>query len=88
MNIRDILQAFADAVGLEDASEQQPKMMPPQTQELELAKKAAGVPSEFDNVEPEQPEVEVSDCGCGGAPEQDAELEYMRKLAGITQNKE
>ena len=86
MNIRDIIQKLTDALGMVDASEEQPKMMPPQTQELELAKKMAGVPSEFDTQE--ESEIEVSDCGCGQTDDQDAEVEYMRKLAGITQNKE
>lgn len=91
MNIRDILQKLADNLGMDDSSEEQPKMMPPQTQELELAKKAAGLPNEFDNQETEEPEVtvvaepeaEVSDCGCGGAPEQDDEIERMKLLSGI-----
>lgn len=90
MNIRDILQKLADSIGMDDSSQEQPKMMPPQTQELELAKKAAGLPNEFDGntEEPEvevvaEPEAEVSDCGCGGSPEQDDEIERMKLLSGI-----
>ena len=96
MNIRDILLKLTDALGMKDQAEDQPTMMPPQTQELELLKKAAGVPSKFDYqpaAEPEEPS-----CGCGGAPEEEPEelmacdqkvgeesltVERLRKLSGL-----
>lgn len=78
MDIRDILLKLTDALGMKDQAEDQPTMMPPQTQELELLKKAAGLPSEFDN-QPEEPKATVvvsqpeeePSCGCGGSPDEE-----------------
>lgn len=70
MKFSDLLKRVADTLDSQEETEvKQPKMMTPQTQELELAKKMAGVPSEYD-----EEEVEVSDCGCGGSPEPEQAL--------------
>ena len=49
-------------------------MVSPLQQELELMKKAAGVPSAFDGAE------EESDCGCGS---DDGDMDALRHMAGI-----
>jgi hypothetical protein len=86
MKFSDLLRQAANALdsASADAPKQQ-KMMPPQTQELELTKKMAGVPSEYDNMEPE---VEVSDCGCGSdqpsvelMASQDRDMKYPENRA-------
>jgi hypothetical protein len=58
-------------------------MVAPLQQELELMKKAAGVPSAFDNVK-------EPDCGCGSQDpsehshdSDDADIDALKKMAGI-----
>lgn len=85
MKFSDLLRKAAEALETSEAETSEPKMMPPQTQELELAKKMAGVPSEFDNQEQEAP------CACGSdEPEQElmacaneSEVDRLRKLSGL-----
>jgi hypothetical protein len=80
MNLSDILRELIDKLeNLEtgtgtddtadtiDTGDDQPVMMPPQTQKLELLKKAVGVESEFDDAE---------DMECD-------EITQIRKNAGI-----
>jgi hypothetical protein len=63
-------------------------MVAPLQQELELMKKAAGVPNAFDSAEDDK----ESDCGCGGHDHDDhehehdhadADIEALKKMAGI-----
>ena len=82
MKFSDLLRKLADVMdGEQNPDNSEKVMMPPQTQELELAKKQAGVPSQFDN----QPE-EEADCGCGESD--DTEITDLKRLAGIKPSKD
>jgi hypothetical protein len=64
----------ADVLGSHDnerGTEDQPIMMPPQTQKLELLKKAVGVESQYDDEE---------DCGCDTGED---EIANLKRRAGI-----
>lgn len=57
-------------------------MVSPLQQELELMKKAAGVPSAFDDSSDGEDCGCEGECGCGGG-EPDANMDALRHMAGI-----
>jgi len=105
MNISDILKKLAIALDNQTAQQaatdvgpqdepaapegDEASWMPPQTQELELLKKAAGIPSEYDGEQPtdDAPVVvattpEEPSCGCGGAPEEEPLMSSDQEKVG------
>lgn len=81
--------ASMSAVDVDNTDHTAPEaMVAPLQQELELMKKAAGVPNAFDTAKDDEP-----DCGCGGHDHDDdhehehdhgdADLEALKKMAGI-----